>query len=306
MLALGPYFVKTRIFLVSIRDDPKLWIDAKAAAETGTLDGEPNWRDIDLMNAVQQQSSDLPHLSDATVAFMDGAIVGFDRFTKEFEPGGLIDQMTPDERRTIFFPATNDCNEGSLGSYCVSSRMKGNQTMEKFNARHTVNRNGTDGFLAKHLTTQADEEYLRKRQRAVEALGLTKLRKKAHMAAADEKRKVNIAKEVRREVKKVKKAAKIDETSKSLCLDIEAIKKLSDANVKAQLLFYRYQEKSIKKADRKVKPAKHLKLAAERVAELEAAVERYLASGSAVKETEGGTLPLENGDELYESEAEDE
>ena len=50
-------------------------------------------------------------------AFLKGASSTWDRFTSEFVPGGMIDEATDLEKDLAWMPATNDLNEGALGSY---------------------------------------------------------------------------------------------------------------------------------------------------------------------------------------------
>jgi hypothetical protein len=46
-------------------------------------------------------------------------ILSITHFTSEFAPGGLIDEATAEERELAWMPATNDENEGALGSFRV-------------------------------------------------------------------------------------------------------------------------------------------------------------------------------------------
>ncbi|KAJ7598016.1 hypothetical protein C8J56DRAFT_772045 [Mycena floridula] len=283
--------------MVSIQDNLNLWISPDV---TGTLDGK-NWWDAELMKAVQNESETLPHLEEAIVAFMTGALVGFDKFTVEFEPGSLIDSLTLEELLEMFFSTTNCVNEGGLGSVGVAKWRKGNQTLEKFNSHHKVERNGTDGYIAEHLNTEEDQQYLWKHQQEVEKLGLAKIQKQIHMDAANAKRTINVEKGVKRVEKEVQKTVKIDEIGRDLCLDFEEIGKLSNPKLLAQLLFHREQEKDMPKAEHKVKPANHLKNIAEQVEALQEAAVRYQSRS---QEQEAGCSG--RGDELYESEKEDE
>jgi len=77
---------------------------------------------------------ELPHLADVFVAFLKGASATWDRFTSEFVPGGIIDEATDLEKDLAWMPATNDLNEGALGSYRVFMCYKPRTTLHKFNA----------------------------------------------------------------------------------------------------------------------------------------------------------------------------
>jgi hypothetical protein len=62
---------------------------------------------------------ELPHLANVLVAFLKGALTTWKRFTTEFVPGGLIDEASAEQKDLAWMPATNDVNEGILGSYRV-------------------------------------------------------------------------------------------------------------------------------------------------------------------------------------------
>ncbi|KAF8815542.1 hypothetical protein BYT27DRAFT_7225035 [Phlegmacium glaucopus] len=76
-------------------------------------------RIIEIVNAIQKMSPELPYLEPLLVSFFKGASETWKRFTSEFAPGGLIDEATVEERELAWMPATNDVNEGALGSFRV-------------------------------------------------------------------------------------------------------------------------------------------------------------------------------------------
>ena len=59
----------------------------------------------------------LPYLKELLIANFTGADETWTCFTSEFSPGGLIDAATTEERNLAWMPATNDENEGALGSF---------------------------------------------------------------------------------------------------------------------------------------------------------------------------------------------
>jgi hypothetical protein len=72
------------------------------------------------MKTVHLQSSNLPHLEKAISAFARGALETFSkRFSDKFLKGGDIDKLFTEQKEELFFPSTNDVNEGALGSWCL-------------------------------------------------------------------------------------------------------------------------------------------------------------------------------------------
>jgi hypothetical protein len=57
----------------------------------------------------------LPNLRGTLVAFFEGALAAWKRFSSEFEPGGAIAIASPQERERAWMKTANDDNEGKLG-----------------------------------------------------------------------------------------------------------------------------------------------------------------------------------------------
>ncbi|KAF8808276.1 hypothetical protein BYT27DRAFT_7097318, partial [Phlegmacium glaucopus] len=93
-------------------------------------------------------------------------------FTSEFAPGGLIDEATVEEKKLAWMPATNDVNEGALGSFCVIMCKQPQLTLLQI--MHF--RNDTEAFMAKMFTEKEDYAFLHKM--AQESQGEEKQRKK--------------------------------------------------------------------------------------------------------------------------------
>ena len=64
-------------------------------------------------------SGKIPHFATLFHAFMKGNLPTWERFSSEFKAGGKIAVATDAERRLAWVPATNDANDGSLGSIAV-------------------------------------------------------------------------------------------------------------------------------------------------------------------------------------------
>ena len=91
-------------------------LDLSESYKTATLNGE-EWQNPGVMEKIFDLIPTLPHLHDLLIAFFKGAAETWKRFTSEFAPGGLINEATAEEKELAFMPATNDENEGLLGSF---------------------------------------------------------------------------------------------------------------------------------------------------------------------------------------------
>jgi hypothetical protein len=64
-----------------------------------------------------------------------GCAQGWCQFTSEFVRGGPIDNLRDSLWRLVAIPATNDANEGILGSIRVAARFHPNISTSNFSAR---------------------------------------------------------------------------------------------------------------------------------------------------------------------------
>ena len=96
------------------------------------------------------------------IAFFTGADETWTRFTSEFVPGGLIDAATTEERNLAWMPATNDENEGALGSFRKLIRQQPQLTMQGYNGLTMFFRNNTELFMEAKFTTDEDHKFLHK------------------------------------------------------------------------------------------------------------------------------------------------
>ena len=89
-------------------------------------------------------------------SMFSGCMDGWYQFTKEFVPGGPINQLTVEQRSRMFIPATNDANEGALGSWRVNARFHPNGMASGFSNKTRIERNNTEMFIDK-LCDQDDQ-----------------------------------------------------------------------------------------------------------------------------------------------------
>jgi hypothetical protein len=166
MLNLGPFHQKVQNHMQRIIGDPKFLLGRNASYEMGSLDGK-DWNSPEIFNSIQMMSPELPHLEPLLVSFFKGASKTWKRFTSEFAPGGLIDEATVEERELAWMPATNDVNEGALGSFRVLLRRQPQLTQQGYNALSMFFRNDTEAFMKAKFTEKEDHSFLRSEAREI-------------------------------------------------------------------------------------------------------------------------------------------
>ncbi|KAL1739797.1 hypothetical protein HDZ31DRAFT_15962, partial [Schizophyllum fasciatum] len=146
---LGPLHADICAHCQHLADDPNLILAFEENSHLeATFDGE-GYERPDVVTAVQRlaEAGRLPHLRELFVSFLKGAKVTWLRFSSEFAPGGIIDGLSADERDHVFLNATNDRNEGALGSWCVWSRTHPTSSMHAHNSLAMFVRNRTQQFI---------------------------------------------------------------------------------------------------------------------------------------------------------------
>ncbi|KAJ7513052.1 hypothetical protein B0H11DRAFT_2182316 [Mycena galericulata] len=151
-----------------------------------------------------------------------GCAAGWVQFTPEFVVGRTFDRLTPEQLAILHIPATNDCSEGMLGSFCVYMRYHPNSTAHSFSNQIRTERNNTEAFIKK--CCDATVEKRTKFRRAWAALQREKAEK------ARERREKAAA-------KKKSKAARL--TATTLEFDTAKIDLMSSRVLKEQLAVYR-------------------------------------------------------------------
>jgi hypothetical protein len=149
------------------------------------MDGEL-WENPKVIDQIHQMSPSLPHLQLVLVAFFNGALTTWKRFTPEFEEGGLIDMATAEERVRAWMPPTNDVNEGALGAFRSYIRKKPNTTMHQYNALAMFKFNDTSKskFVLEAFMPD-DHAYVRQEARAKDSSHLERERQAAAVAYKD-------------------------------------------------------------------------------------------------------------------------
>ncbi|KAJ2914003.1 hypothetical protein MD484_g6411, partial [Candolleomyces efflorescens] len=304
ILDLEDFFKQKTDLLDRVIGQPTLWTTPGAAHRDIFVDGgKPDERAIEVFKAIHDLAPKLPDLDDAVIAFASGARDTFvERFSDEFKSGNGIDSLTADERKELFFPSTNDANEGALGAWRLAQRRRVSETLHKFNSSKQALSNGTEDFIIHILTEEEDHQHLRRSARDRDESKLQDAIKRAQIEANNAKVAINRAKEAKREANRKKREMELSETARNLVLDDAEIAGLSVDAINMQLNFHRDAEKDldIPKEDRV--PAKS-KMGSQkvRIEQLKKAVARYKArSGEPEAALVAGPSSFSGFDDNYE------
>lgn len=177
---------------------------------------------------------DLPHFRELLIAFLMGARETWKRFTSEFAPGGLIDEATAEEKELAWMPATNDVNEGALGSFRVLMRRQPQLTLLGHNALAMYFRNDTEAFMAEKFTEKEDYQYLHALGRQPQVDQRKLMKEHVQFRADHQKRKVD--KREKQGQRNQETAARLASTN--LILDERMVTGLKGQALKDQLRLY--------------------------------------------------------------------
>ena len=103
----------------------------------------------EVVVAIIEMAPQLPLMKDLLIVFLNGGSETWECFISEFAPGGLVDKATTEH---AWMPATNDINEGALGSFRVLMHWQPQLTLLSQNALAMFFRNDTAAFMKKKFT----------------------------------------------------------------------------------------------------------------------------------------------------------
>ena len=186
MLDLAPLHLEVEQHMDKVIDNPDILLSVDATYTTGAMDGK-EWEKPNIMATILKQAPELPHLSSVLVVFFKGARGTWKRFTTEFTPGGMIDSATDWQKELAWMPATNDINEGMLGSFRQYCRFNPRATLHMFNALAMYQRNDTQQFMDRNFQ-EDDHKFLMKMGREVDGSGLEEKRQDKTVAYNLEKK----------------------------------------------------------------------------------------------------------------------
>ncbi|KAF8157912.1 hypothetical protein B0H34DRAFT_674423 [Crassisporium funariophilum] len=158
ILDLGPLHKKVKAHCIKIIDNPTLLLAANTSHTAGTLDGKL-WQRPEAFYAVHQMAPTLPHLELCLVALYRGALKTWNWFTSKFEEDGAIHGLSNAAKCRIHMSATNNHNEGALGSLRVAMQAAPNLSLQKFNSKMMYKKNGTHTFVDAECTP-ADKKFI--------------------------------------------------------------------------------------------------------------------------------------------------
>src|SRR6266498_3121473 len=159
MLDLGPLHWKVSTHIQNIIANPSNLLCENPSSITASLDGD-EWQYPNIFKSIRDLN--LPYLKELLIAFFTGADETWTRFTSEFAPGGLIDTATTEEWNLAWMPATNDENEGALGSFRKLIRQQPQLTMQGYNGLAMFFCNNTQLFMEAKFTKDEDYKFLLK------------------------------------------------------------------------------------------------------------------------------------------------
>jgi hypothetical protein len=237
MLDLGPFHSRVYDHMQKIIANPDILIgkdlDLSESYKTATLDGE-KWQNPAVIKKIFDLIPTLPHFHNLLIAFFKGAAQTWERFTSEFAPGGLIDEATAEERELAHMPATNDENEGLLGTFRRLMHYQPHLTLLSCNALIMFFRNNTEAFMATKFTEE-DYQYIHKLGR--EANGEEKKRRNE---LTDFRDKRQAKKTARKEVRDRNAKATAERIAQlELVFDKEKVPGLKGMSLKDQLRLFK-------------------------------------------------------------------
>jgi hypothetical protein len=236
---LGPLHMRVQAHCQAVIENPQLLLASDVDFKTGALDGKP-WEQPELFYAVQRMANSLPHLEPCLVAFFNGALETWECFSSEFVDGEAISRLSEAEKDRVFIPATNDHNEGALGSLRQTWRRAPNMTIGQYNARALYKQNDTSSFVQSVLGPQ-DRKFLRQEARRVDRSGAEKQMREEQAQydekMVDEKRKVDVERKEKLDAREVQ----IDTVM--LILDVaelkRKIKQITNSDLTLQINWHR-------------------------------------------------------------------
>ncbi|GJF00465.1 hypothetical protein PsYK624_167530 [Phanerochaete sordida] len=191
VLKLGELHKEVQQHIQRLIDDPSLVLSPQSDPSLVTFDGKP-WRHPNAITAIYTLSPNLPHLEALLVAFLNGALAVWIRFSGEFAPGGTIDTSTAQERYRAWMQPCNDAFEGILGTFRRVMHARPSLSEQHFNAQLTYERNNTQDFIDAKLSDEANQKFLRAEARVRDSSKPEQARKldlaQAEIAAVEQKR----------------------------------------------------------------------------------------------------------------------
>jgi hypothetical protein len=166
-----------------------------------------------------------------------GCETGWIQFTPEFHVGSTFDRLTPPQcSLPPLIPATNNRNEGTLGSYRQHMKHHPNSTAQSFSNQIRWERNGTQAFIRK-FCDDAVLKFVMRKARKDGASGRRAMFRRAWVNLQREKAETAVARRLKMATRKKDAADRVAGTC--LELDTAKIRTLTSNQLKEQLHVYR-------------------------------------------------------------------
>ncbi|KAJ7049120.1 hypothetical protein C8F01DRAFT_1093817 [Mycena amicta] len=177
---LGPLHREVVDHCQTLIDEPEAILDAtKDDYARVTFNGELLGTErVEVMEEIKKLRAvgKLLYLREMLVAFLDSAKATWIRFSSEFAPGGLIDGLSDSQKGRVWLPATNDHNEGALGTFIVYMRNHPTATLLTQNALAMFVQNKTQEFMNNWFTPEDHQNLIVEAQR-LDSAGLEQKQK---------------------------------------------------------------------------------------------------------------------------------
>ncbi|KAL5511167.1 hypothetical protein ACEPAH_4382 [Sanghuangporus vaninii] len=115
-LDLGPLHKNVCTHITRLIHEPPIILSPNADPVRATLGGLKEWKCPEAVREIHRRAGEWPYLKEIFIAFLQGALSTWERFSSEFQDDGIIAALTQGERDLAWMPATNDANEGALGA----------------------------------------------------------------------------------------------------------------------------------------------------------------------------------------------
>jgi hypothetical protein len=181
-LGLANLHKNMKMYCQSMAENPDLLLGFEDGDYVKAAFGGEPWDRPDVIYSVAKLAPQPPHLRGCVSAFFRGSLEVWERLTTEFGEDGQISKLTEGDKENIFINATNDDNEGLLGSTRLMSRFAPRLNVSKINAKLMYSRNNTEKFIAHRMSDPLSQKYLLRLQREEEAKKLDKQQRDEEIA----------------------------------------------------------------------------------------------------------------------------
>ena len=129
---IGADYDRIKKHMKAVINNPDLLLSG--SPKVATLYGE-DWDNPNVIEVIKTGQDSLPHLRELLIAFFQGALETWNRFTEDISEDPKVTGVTPEQRCLAFRHPTNDQDEGALGLLRRECRAYPNITFNMVNAK---------------------------------------------------------------------------------------------------------------------------------------------------------------------------